>query len=121
MAQNFRLKVWPSAAASFLDSMKPKWQKKIARERIEILFDQAEETFPEHPERANRYVELARKIAMHYRVRIPKKFKRKFCDECHSYLKPGVNCEVEVNSEQRTVDWTCEECGNTKRYPYDEG
>lgn len=98
--------------------MKPKWQKEIARERIQILFEEAKKAFPEHPERANRYVELARKIGMHYRVRIPKELKRKFCDECHSYLKPGVNCEVNIDSEKNVVEWKCKECGHLKTYPY---
>ncbi|MFP4116528.1 MAG: ribonuclease P protein component 4 [Candidatus Aenigmatarchaeota archaeon] len=99
--------------------MKPDWQKKIARERIEILFEEAEEAFTERKDRANRYVELARKIAMRYRVKIPKELNRKFCEECHSYIKPGVNCKTQVDSDEKTVKWKCEECGYVKRYPYE--
>ncbi|MFP4045759.1 MAG: ribonuclease P protein component 4 [Candidatus Aenigmatarchaeota archaeon] len=98
--------------------MKPKWQRKIARERMEILFEEAEKAFPEHQERSDRYVELARKIGMRYKVKIPKEYKRRFCSNCYSYLKPGVNCKVRVNSEEKTVRWECEECGNLHRYPY---
>ncbi len=98
--------------------MKPKWQKKIARERIEILFEEAEKNFPKNKRRADRYVELARKIAMRYRVGIPESYRRKFCEECKSYIKPGVNCKVEVDNDEKTVKWKCDECGHVKRYPY---
>ena len=46
--------------------------KKIAQERIEVLFEQARLAFCAHPERSNRYVELARRIAMRQRIRISK-------------------------------------------------
>ncbi len=98
--------------------MASKWQKKIARERIEILFEEAKEAFPENKKRADRYVELARKIAMRYRVKIPKKYRKRFCEECYSYIKPGANCEVEMDSGDKALKWNCEECGHIKRYPY---
>ena len=50
-------------------------KKEIAKERIEILFEQIEET----PKLANRYIQLALRIAMKARIPIPTKFKRKLC------------------------------------------
>ncbi len=100
-------------------SVKPRWQKEIAKERIEILFKQADEEFSAgRKDLANRYVELARKISMRYNVRIPRELKRKFCKKCHSFLKPGVNARVRVRSEKKYVLVTCLECGNKMRYPY---
>lgn len=98
--------------------MKPWWQRKIAEERIEILFKQAEKEFPEHKERSNRYVELARRIGKKYRVRIPKELKRKFCKHCYSYIKPGVNCKVKMDNKKKCMIYTCEECGKKFRYDY---
>ncbi len=98
--------------------MKPEWQKKIARERIEILFEEAGKAFPENKKRADRYVELARKIAMRYRVKIPKEFRKMFCENCYKYIKPGVNCTVEIDSDGKVIRWECNECGHVKRYPY---
>ena len=46
-------------------------QQKIATERIEQLFEEAERTFHGNKTLANRYVSLARKIAMKVKVRIP--------------------------------------------------
>jgi len=37
-------------------------QKKIAKERINILFEQAKKIFKKYPNLANRYVTLARKF-----------------------------------------------------------
>lgn len=92
--------------------------RKIAGERIEILFRQAEEEFPEHKERSNRYVELARRISKKYKVRIPKELKKRFCKYCYSYLKPGVNCSVGLDSEKNCVVYKCEECKKKTRYNY---
>ena len=98
--------------------MIPRWMKKIARERISILLQQAEKEFPEHKKRSNRYVEMARRIGMKYKVRLPRKYKRRICPNCYSYLKPGVNCSVRLEPKRKCVVWRCLECKNEKRYPY---
>ncbi|MFH1424641.1 MAG: ribonuclease P [archaeon] len=90
-------------------------QKSIAAERIEILFKEAEGS----SEHANRYVELARKIGMKYRVRISKEYKRKYCKHCHAYLKMGKNCKVRLNQNRFPhLVIHCEECGEVMRIPY---
>ncbi len=95
---------------------KPAWAEDIARERIAILFAQAADAFPEHPERADRYVELARSIAMTLTVSIPRRFRDRFCQECYSYLQPGENARIRVEDGMKTI--TCEECGATDRAVY---
>ena len=52
--------------------------KKIAQERIGILFEQARMAFSKHPERSNRYVDIARRIAMRQRIRIDREFRRQY-------------------------------------------
>jgi ribonuclease P protein subunit RPR2 len=96
---------------------KPEAWRKIARERIQILFVQAEREFAKHPERAQRYVELARKIGMRYKVRL-KEERRKFCRKCNAYLKPGVNCRVRLRQDRQAVVVTCLVCGRISRHPY---
>ena len=55
------------------------------------LFKQAELRFKKQPELSNRYIELARKIAMKYKVKIPRELKRKFC-------KPNlIQCSITYN------------------------
>jgi ribonuclease P protein subunit RPR2 len=89
-------------------------RKKIARERIAILFEHAERFFPEHPEWSDRCVERARKIAMRERVRIPREYRRRFCRRCNAYLVPGINMRVRVHGGKVIV--TCRVCGNQRRY-----
>ncbi|MDY6777264.1 MAG: ribonuclease P protein component 4 [Candidatus Nanohaloarchaea archaeon] len=94
-------------------------EEEIARERIDILFEEAERAFDEHSERSDRYVELARRIAMKYTLSLPSKYRMRFCSECGSYLMPGENCQVRLDSDGKKKVVTCEECGSQARYPYD--
>jgi len=95
--------------------VKPAYQLRIARERIKILFELADKEFKNHPERSHRYVQLARRIAMRYNVRIPRELKRRICKGCHRYLVPGVNCRVRTSQKMLTI--TCLNCGRIARYP----
>ncbi len=99
-------------------SRKPSWQIQIAKERIEILFKQAEKEFNKHPELSNRYVELARKISMKLTVPIPFHLKRRFCKKCKKYLVYGKNARHRINSEKKYVLITCLKCNNKMRFPY---
>lgn len=98
--------------------MKPKSKnpatRHIARERITALFRQAEGAAGAHPERSNRYVELARKIAMRQRVRIDREHRRRFCRQCSSFLVPGQNMRVRVHRGNVVV--TCLVCSKKTRY-----
>jgi ribonuclease P protein subunit RPR2 len=97
---------------------KPEQQLKIARERIDKLFDLAEKEFKKNPERSIRYIELARKIGMRYNVRLPKQMKRKFCKSCNILLKPGVTSKVRIDSKNKVKVIKCLKCNRIYRYPY---
>ena len=90
----------------------------VARERIERLFELADEVHEENPERAKRYVERAREIAQKERVRMPSHLNRRYCDSCGAYLVPGKNARVRLRSESKLVSARCLECGATARYGY---
>ncbi|PIN76518.1 ribonuclease P [Candidatus Woesearchaeota archaeon CG10_big_fil_rev_8_21_14_0_10_36_11] len=92
-----------------------KKQKEIAKERISILFEQAATRFPTHKALANRYVTLARKIAMKIKVRIPHKYKRRYCKHCYKYLQPGVNARVRTRGGKVII--SCYECKKFMRIP----
>jgi ribonuclease P protein subunit RPR2 len=92
-------------------------ERKIANERIEILFRLAErEALRGNSTRANRYASLAAKIGMRYNVRLPREFKRRYCRKCHVFLVPGKNCRVRISRGKVTT--TCGECGDVRRIPY---
>ncbi len=96
---------------------KPAWMTEVAAERIEILFREAEEVFSKSRKLANRYVFIARKLAMKFNLKIPSELKRRFCHKCYSYLMPGENAKVRTNAKTKCVEWTCE-CGEVNRYGY---
>lgn len=89
--------------------------KKIARERIARLFGLAGAQFAEHPELSNRYVAIARKIAMRQRVRIDRPFRWQFCRHCSAFLVPGKTSRVRVHGGRVVV--TCLACRKRRRYP----
>ncbi len=92
-------------------------ESEVAEERIRKLFEQADNVFSEHPERAHRHIQRARKIAMKYKVGLTKEQKRKFCKHCYKYLKPGANCKVRTRKGK--VIYHCQECGRKMRFPYE--
>ncbi len=88
--------------------------KDIASERIEQLFELAEVEFSNHSKRSDRYARLAKEIGMRYRVRVPKKFKMRFCRKCLRYLVYGVNARVRVKDKRTVI--TCLNCEDVRRY-----
>ncbi len=96
---------------------KPKWARKIAKERIISLLKLAEEEARKgNYDRVSRYVWLAKRIGMKYNVRIPRSLKRRICRNCLSFMIPGLNCRVRI--ARGRVIMTCLRCGNIKRIPY---
>ncbi len=93
--------------------------RRIALERVERLLNLARAVYHEDPDRARRYVELARRIAMKARVKLPKHLKRSFCKRCNTPLIPGVTARVRLRQNRMPhVSITCLECGYIYRYPY---
>lgn len=90
-------------------------QKEIAKERIHKLFSQAEEVFSKNKSLANRYVTLARKVAMKVKLRMPLELKRKFCKHCYKFMMPGVNSRVRTRDGKVII--SCLECKKFTRIP----
>jgi ribonuclease P protein subunit RPR2 len=95
--------------------------KQIARQRIQILFEQAKKIGRSNPKLAMRYVLSARKIAMAAKIRMSVEFKRETCKECNSLFVHGVNCRVRIKQKREPhVVVTCLNCGNQIRIPLKE-
>lgn len=97
-------------------SQKPLEQRKIAVERINKLFNEAKLAFNKDSSLSNKYVGIARKIAMKMKVRIPRELRRRFCKHCHSYLAPSKNCTVRLQKSK--VVYHCNKCNGYMRFPY---
>ena len=89
--------------------------QKVAFDRVKQLFEQADEVFIKDSKLADRYVKLARKLAMRVNLRMPRGSKRKYCKHCYSYLRPGVNCRV--RTQKHNVVYTCLVCKKYFRFP----
>ncbi|MEK6923240.1 MAG: ribonuclease P [Nanoarchaeota archaeon] len=98
---------------------KPEWQKELAEERIAILFREALKAVKGNKQaRANRYIFLARKLAMKFNLRFAREQRRRFCHKCYAYLLPGNNIQVKINSKLKAVEYKCKACKHINRYPY---
>lgn len=90
----------------------------IALQRIHTLFRLAEEKIREEPQLAQRYAEIARKIAMRAKLRLPKEYRRMICRHCKGFIYPGVNCRVRVQQRREPhMVITCLVCGKITRIP----
>ena len=86
----------------------------IARERVEILLDEARKaTSAGKRERAKRYVTLAKRMGMRYNVSIPSAHRRWLCAGCGVYLVAGANASVRLRPERIVI--SCKECGSLRR------
>ncbi|MBI4981057.1 ribonuclease P [Candidatus Woesearchaeota archaeon] len=90
-------------------------QHQVALERIKQLFAEADEVFFSDKKLANRYVQLARNIAMKVKAKIPLELKRKYCKHCYSYLRPGVNSRIRTRVGKVVI--SCLDCKKFMRIP----
>jgi len=92
--------------------------RRIAMQRVKTLFRMAREVFSEDQALAQRYVDLARKIAMSARIRLPKEYRRQVCRHCKGFILPGANCRVRIQRRREPhVVITCLGCGKHMRIP----
>jgi ribonuclease P protein subunit RPR2 len=88
--------------------------KKEALDKIHELFNEAKLIFNKDSNLSNKYVNIARKIAMKYTISVPRELKRQYCKHCYSYLVPGKNCRVRI--QKHRVIYYCEKCKKFMRF-----
>ena len=92
--------------------------RRIAMQRIRWLFKLAHETIHIDANLAQRYVAIARRIAMAAKIRLPREYRRMICRHCKKFILPGVNCRVRLQPRREPhVVITCLECGGHIRIP----
>jgi len=92
--------------------------KQIAKQRIQVLFQQAKNVYKSNPQLSSRYIATARKIAMAAKIPLPTKHKRQICKNCNVLLVPGDNCRVRIRQKREPhVVITCLSCGCKTRIP----
>ena len=92
--------------------------KQIARQRIQVLFQQAKTVYRDNPQLSSRYVATARKIAMAAKIPLPTVYKRQICKNCNVLLVQGDNCRVRIRQKREPhLVITCLNCGGKTRIP----
>ncbi len=92
--------------------------KRIALQRVHTLFGLAKEVIREDPELAQRYIQIARRIAMRTQLKLPKEYRRLICRKCKSFILPGVNCRIRIQHRREPhMVITCLNCGGHTRIP----
>ncbi|MFQ6094945.1 MAG: ribonuclease P protein component 4 [Candidatus Bathyarchaeia archaeon] len=92
--------------------------REIASQRVHRLFQLAMEIIHTDPKLAQRYVEIARNIAMRTRLHLPREYNRMVCRHCKNFILPGVNCRVRIQPRREThAVITCLICGGHMRIP----
>lgn len=87
---------------------------RIARKRVSDLFALAErESLNRHPELADRYVALARRIGMRYNVRLQREYREVYCRACSSFWVEGRTVRTRLRGGHRVR--TCLRCGHQRR------
>jgi len=66
--------------------------------------------------RADRYVEIARKIGMKHNISLDSKYKRRICKNCYSYLLPSKSCKTRIKDGM--IITRCLSCGYINRFEY---
>ena len=95
-----------------------KERRSIAKERIRILISESEKAVASgERELSDRYGSLARRIAMRYKVGLPKGMKMLYCKRCNSYTG-GSGSRVRFNKWR--VVRTCLSCNDIYRHPLEE-
>lgn len=89
---------------------------RIAHERIDDLFALAQrESRGDHPELADRYVALARRIGARYNVRLLPEYRELYCRGCSVFWVEGRTVRTRLRSGRRLR--TCLACGRERRTP----
>ena len=85
--------------------------KKIASQRIENLYQLADEIMSKDYALAQKYAKLARNIALRLKIKIPLKYKKRTCIHCKHFLKAPINCRVRIRSRPKPhITVFCHNC-----------
>jgi ribonuclease P protein subunit RPR2 len=90
--------------------------ERIAAERIEILIDNALREVKDNEKLSQSYANLALKIAMRVRIRMPYFIRQLFCRKCKQFIVPGINSRVRIGRTRvKSIRITCMKCNHVYR------
>ncbi|MBS3128939.1 ribonuclease P [Candidatus Woesearchaeota archaeon] len=95
---------------------KPAQFVEAAKEHIRVYFLEAQKRFNEDPQLSHRYVRLARRIAMKFKIKLSSQQKRLFCKHCYHFLMPGKNSRV--RTKKGMLIYYCLDCKKYSKFGY---
>jgi ribonuclease P protein subunit RPR2 len=92
--------------------------REISLRRIKQLFELSFKVLAERPDLSQRYVEIARKISMRTRTRLPRENRLLICRHCKKFIFPGVSSRIRIQPKREPhIVITCLYCGKHMRIP----
>ncbi|MFX1492340.1 MAG: ribonuclease P protein component 4 [Promethearchaeota archaeon] len=93
-----------------------RWRATVVK-HLRSLFQHAEAVVGQDPALAKRYVQMARRIVMRTRVRLPADLRHRYCHRCENFLRPGRNARVRLRTAGRngSLVITCLVCGYRRK------
>jgi len=95
---------------------KPERQTNLAMQRVRTLIEEADTIFERRPELSDRYAEMARRISMKNKLRLPPEIKRRICKGCEAFLVPGKTSRIRTNRGNVVI--YCMRCKKVTRVGY---
>ena len=90
-------------------------KKQIATQRIQILFHNALFNAKNNPRLAERQAEIAKKISMKFKIKMPFEISSSFCKKCKKFIPPGIASKIRLGSKPKSIRITCSYCNHTYR------
>lgn len=81
--------------------------------RIREYLQKADETSADKVLFSREYIRKARRTAMHYKIKLPRETRMKFCRGCNSFFNSG-NCRIRI--KKGFIAKRCLHCGKISRY-----
>jgi len=93
---------------------KKKFIKNTVKDAIQTLFNHAEKSADQHPNRARRYMQMLWALVKKYKIQLTKEHKKKFCRKCLSFFIIDKNVKIIFDMKHDSFYLKCENC-NFKR------
>ena len=90
-------------------------KKQIAIKRMEILFNNALANAKNNPVLAQKQAEIAKKISMKFKIKMPFEISSSFCKKCKKFIAPGIGSKIRLGSKPKCRRITCSYCNHTYR------
>ena len=90
-------------------------KKEIAMKRMEILFNNALSNAKNNPGLAQRQAEIAKKISLKFKIKMPFEINSSFCKKCKKFIAPGITSKIRLGSKPKSIRITCSYCNHTYR------